>query len=46
MQFGEGVRVAPVDRELAAGPPSWVSPEGQRHDRLAEALELVEELEP
>ncbi|HWC48858.1 MAG TPA: phosphotransferase [Solirubrobacterales bacterium] len=100
MQFGEGVRVAPVDWELAAvgpgltdlaalvsgwpdadrdaivsayagesgvpsftprdldlarlqvaiqwlgwAPPSWVPPEGQRHDWLAEALALAEELE-
>ncbi len=100
MQFGEGVRVAPVDWELAAAgpgltdlaalvsgwpeadrealvaayasepgvpaftardldfarlqvaiqwlgwaPPSWVPPEGQRHDWLAEALGLAEELE-
>lgn len=100
MQFGEGVRVAPVDWELAAAgpgltdlaalvsgwprsdrealvaayaaepgippftprdldfarlqvavqwlgwaPPEWEPPEGQRHDWLAEALELAEELE-
>jgi hypothetical protein len=99
MQFGEGVRVAPVDWELAAAgpgltdlaalvsgwlaadreaivtayalepgvppftprdlmfprlqvaiqwlgwaPPEWEPPEGQRHDWLAEALELAEEL--
>jgi aminoglycoside phosphotransferase (APT) family kinase protein len=99
MQFGEGVRVAPVDWELAAAgpgltdlaalvggwppadrealvaaytgepgvppftsrdldfarlqvtiqwlgwaPPSWVPPEGHRHDWLAEALELAEGL--
>jgi thiamine kinase-like enzyme len=100
MQFGEGVRVAPVDWELAAAgpgltdlaalvggwpeadrealasayadvpgipsfsardldyarlqlaiqwlgwaPASWTPPEGQRHDWLAEALELAERLE-
>jgi thiamine kinase-like enzyme len=100
MQFGEGVRVAPVDWELAAAgpgltdlaalvggwpaaereafasayasapgvapftsrdldfarlqvaiqwlgwaPPSWEPPEEQRHDWLAEALELAEGLE-
>lgn len=100
MQFGEGVRVAPVDWELTAAgsgltdlaalvsgwpaddreaivatyaaaygvppftsrdldfarlqvaiqwlgwaPPEWDPPEGQRHDWLAEALELAEELE-
>jgi aminoglycoside phosphotransferase (APT) family kinase protein len=99
MQFGEGVRVAPVDWELAGAgpgltdlaalgsgwpeadrealvaayanepdvpsfatrdldfarlqvaiqwlgwaPPSWVPPEGQRHDWRAEALELAEGL--
>jgi len=99
MQFGEGVRVAPVDWELAAAgpglsdlaalvsgwpregreaiagayagepgippfesrdldlarlqvaiqwlgwaPPSWVPPEGQRHDWLGEAVALAEEL--
>jgi aminoglycoside phosphotransferase (APT) family kinase protein len=29
---------------LGWAPPSWVPPEGQRHDWLAEALELAEEL--
>ena len=29
---------------LGWAPPSWIPPEGQRHDWLAEALELVEEL--
>lgn len=100
MQFGEGVRVAPVDWELAAAgsgltdlaalvggwprsdrealvaayatepgvppfttrdldfarlqlaiqwlgwaPPEWEPPEGQRHDWLAEAVQLAEELD-
>jgi len=30
---------------LGWAPPSWEPPEGQRHDWLAEALELAEELE-
>ena len=29
---------------LGWAPPAWVPPEGQRHDWLAEALELAERL--
>jgi aminoglycoside phosphotransferase (APT) family kinase protein len=39
------VRLQLAIQWLGWAPPSWIPPEGQRHDWLAEALALAEELE-